>query len=139
MNETVAVKRASPSWVRALTSALVIGSFWSAWAAYINADHGSAAQLNAAFAQGSVSFVITFFMTILLETLFSLCRHPYARVIIPIFGTMGIVIIVTTFAHVIMGTPEIINTMAAPCIAGTVYCSVYVFKLTRQRKTTEIL
>ncbi len=134
MNSQIIAGTALRDWGRALIPALAIGVVWGGWASYVNAGHGYDAQRNAALAQGGISFVVTFFMTILLNFFFVKISRPFARIAAPIFLTMSIVVALTAIVHVVMGTPEIVATLAGPCFAGTLYCFTYILKLMHQEK-----
>ena len=121
------------NWLRILVSALIISGLWSSWAFFVNYEYGFEVRSKAGMTQGGVSFFVAFFMTLLLEYLYGLFADPIWRIILSVVATMSIVIGFTGFAHIIMQTPEIIGTMALPCLAGTVYSIIYCLKLRQEQ------
>lgn len=119
---------AASHWLRAFISAMTIALLWAGWAVYINYEHGFEARVHAAIAQGSVSFSVAFFMSLLLEYFRGFFTRPHLRILVPVIATMSIVIVLTAIAHLLMKTPEIVNTMAFPSFMGTVYCTIYCLK-----------
>lgn len=118
--------------VRALMSAMVIGNLFFLWAMFVNWEHGLEQAVRAGAGQGFVSFMMSMSMAFMLEYFFFLpgiynnLRIPFAVMV-----TMSVVIGATAVVHVLIGTPEIIKTMALPFIMGVGYTSLYCFRLSR--------
>lgn len=117
--------------VRALISAVTIGSLFFFWAMFVNWGHGLDQALRAGAGQGSVSFTVSMSMAFMLEFFYFLPENKSLRIPFSVVMTMSIVIAVTAVVHVLIGTPEIIRTMALPFVMGVVYTSVYGFRLSR--------
>lgn len=117
---------------RALLSATAIGSMFFLWAVFVNWGHGLEQAVRAGAGQGSVSFIISMSMAFMLEFLFFLpgidktLRIPFAVMV-----TMSVVIGASIMVHMLIGTPEIIKTIALPFIMGMSYTSLYCFRLSR--------
>lgn len=119
---------------RAILSATVIASFWGVWAAYANFDHGKQDWLAAASTQAALSFFATFYMTFSVETLFNIVQHKLAKIALSIVGTMVVVIFLIGITHVMMGTPEVIKTIAPPSLVGFCYCTFFTLSLARKER-----
>lgn len=117
--------------VRALVSATVIGSLFFAWATLVNWGHGMEQALRAGFGQGGVSFLVSMSMAFMLEYLFFLPANKALRIPFAVASTMSIVIGVSALVHILIGTPEIIRTIALPFLMGVVYTSLYSVRLSR--------
>jgi hypothetical protein len=115
----------------ALLSATIIGSMFFAWATYVNWGHGLELAFRSGAGQGTVSFVVSMSMAFMLEYFFFLPVRKLFRIPFAVVSTMSIVVAVTVVVHVLIGTPEIITTMALPFFMGVVYTSLYSVRLSR--------
>ncbi|WP_018417062.1 hypothetical protein [Teredinibacter turnerae] len=116
---------------RALLSATVIGTLFLCWATFVNWQHGAHAAIHAGIGQGGVSFVMSMSMAFMLEFLFFLPSNKLVRIPFAVVITMLVVTAFTTLVHLIIGTPEIIKTMALPIMMGIGYTTLYCLRLSR--------
>ncbi len=70
-------------------------------------------------------------MAFMLEFLFFLPANKLVRIPFAVVVTMLVVTALTTLVHLIIGTPEIIKTMALPIMMGIGYTTLYCLRLSR--------
>ncbi len=109
---------------------------YGGWAILVNYDHGTLAWIKAAAAQGTSSFLMTFFLTNIAHN----CCHKYN------YGTKGIwvgflssfVIMLSApyIAHSISQTPNKWTTMAPGLIWGSIYIIGYLVTIDKKYRTT---
>ena len=102
--------------------ALVLYGGWAWWA---NAGHGAQSAAWAAATQGLVSGSITFGITVLMEGLARRSRHRLGRFAMAAGGGMGVSATYAIGMHWLMGTPEIVRTLAPIFAVGGPYCLIY--------------
>lgn len=97
------------------------------WAVYANYRFGVEQSLLSGVVQGAVSCVMTFIVTIVIETMLARLSSwpPLTRFAASVAGTVGIMIATLTVIHGIAGTPDIWLTIALPVGMGSLYCTVY--------------
>jgi hypothetical protein len=117
---------------RALISATVIGSLFFCWTVFVNWSHGSAQAFQAGAGQGTVSFLVSLSMAFILEYLYFLPGlKPGLRIPLAVSVTMLVITAVTASVHLLIGTPEILKTMALPVFMGLNYTTLYCIRLRR--------
>jgi hypothetical protein len=119
---------------RSLASAVLCASLYALWAALANASHGAARAVRAGVTQAAITFTLTLVVTLLIEALYRLPKHPAASVAA---STLGAVIAAATLslsAHTLMGTPRILRTTAPLLAIGGVCSLCYALNLDRLRK-----
>lgn len=106
---------------------MATGAFlvYGGWAAYANWEYGLATWLLSAATQGTISFLITAFLTLILEHIFHSITSVVLRFLVTALGSQTVVALMTFTAHYIVGTPEILITMAPSFIVSTTYCILY--------------
>lgn len=107
------------------------------WALYANSSHGLAAAWLPALSQGILSGLITLVLKRALEAMRG--RFPGALAYaVPPAITAGAVLILLTAVHKLIGTPEILRTIAVPWSVSTLYAILYSATLVRGQARTEI-
>lgn len=130
-----AARRPPPSSLRIGAAAFVLYGGWAAWA---NHDHGWPATAKAALTQGLLSFCVTVFMTIFMhETYRRLAGWP-GRPVLTATGPLSFVLSLMAIAHVSVGTPNVIKTIAPSAVIGFIYCVIYTWTLTRIQSPARI-
>lgn len=100
------------------------------WALFANAGHGLAAAALPAVSQGVLSGLITLVLKRALEAMSP--RFPGALAyIVPPAITAGAVLSLLACVHKLIGTPEIVRTIAVPWSVSTFYAIVYAATLAR--------
>jgi hypothetical protein len=99
------------------------------WALFANRGHGAAATAPA-FAQGTVSGLITLVLKRVLEAFSARLSGPLAYVLPPL-ATASVILAVLIGVHRLIGTPEIIATIAVPWSVSTGYAILYTAALRR--------
>ena len=111
--------------------------FYGSWAFFVNVMYGKLVALKAALVQGSYSFLITLFMTLMLEALHrTLSRRISNRVLsswLTIIICCSLVFSGSWIVNVIAGTPEIFRTVILGYIIGGLFSITYVFGLSQKR------
>ena len=125
---------------RSLVSAFAAFSFYGGWAFLVNSMHGSMVAIKAACVQGSYSFLLTFFMTILVEGVFRTIRRISRQALLinlaTIVITCGLIFSTSWWVNAMAGTPEIFNTVILGYIIGGIYTTSYVIGLDREQRKT---
>lgn len=100
------------------------------WALFANAGHGLAAAWLPALSQGVLSGLITLVLKRALEAMSP--RFPGALAyVVPPAITAGAVLALLVAVHKLIGTPEIVRTIAVPWSVSTFYAIVYAATLAR--------
>ena len=102
------------------------------WALLVNSGHGLAAALPPALGQGVLSGTITLLLKRALEAMSGRFPGPLAY-LAPPFITAGVILAVLLIVHRLIGTPEILRTIAVPWGVSTTYAFLYTAALARRR------
>lgn len=103
------------------------------WTLFANREHGLAAAWLPALAQGIISGALTGLLKKTLETLDGKLSGVVAYVLPPAI-TAGSILIVLTLVHRLIGTPELVATIAFPWTVSTLYAIVYNVRLVADRR-----
>lgn len=103
------------------------------WALFANRAHGLAAAVPPALAQGTVSGVLTGALKKTLEALDGRLSGPSAYLIPPAI-TAASILALLVLVHGLIGTPELIATIAVPWSVSTTYAVLYNAGLVRARR-----
>ena len=103
------------------------------WALFANRDHGLAAAWLPALAQGTISALLTGVIKRALEAMNGRVSGPLAFVLPPLATALG-VLTVLAVVHRLIGTPELVTTIAFPWSLSTLYAIVYNAALVRSRR-----
>jgi len=122
---------------RVLKSSLVHVAFgfllMGGWTLFANREHGLAAAWLPALVQGGLSGVLTGLLKKTLETLDGKLAGALAFVAPPAI-TAGSILLVLTLIHRLIGTPELVATIAFPWTVSTLYAVVYNARLVSERR-----
>lgn len=100
------------------------------WTLYANSGHGLAAAWLPALLQGLLSGLITLVLKQLLERLSGRFVRVAAYVLPPAM-TASAVLLLLICVHKLIGTPEIVRTIAVPWAVSTLYAILYSATLAR--------
>lgn len=103
------------------------------WALFANRGHGLEQAWLPALVQGSISGVLTGVLKKVLEALDGKLAGPAAYVVPPMI-TAGSILMVLTLVHRLIGTPELIATIAVPWTVSTLYALIYNARLVADRR-----
>ncbi|HYG27907.1 MAG TPA: hypothetical protein VD906_13480 [Caulobacteraceae bacterium] len=103
-----------------------------AWALWANWSHGPAEAWPSALAQGTASALLTALIKKTLEG-FAGRLTGLAAYAVPPFVTAACVLIMLGAVHTLVGTPEIVRTIAFPWTFSTLYAVIYNAGLVRAR------
>jgi len=125
---------------RSMAIALGGLAFYGLWAYLVNMQHGIVAGVQAACVQGSYSFALTFFMTLMIEKLYQRFNQYFDKQILAIITTISLscafIFSTSWLVNALAGTPEIFKTVILGYIIGGVYTVVYVVGLAKVKKIT---
>jgi hypothetical protein len=99
------------------------------WALFANRAHGSAA-IAPALVQGTISGLITLVLKRVLEAFSARLSGPLAYVMPPLV-TASVILALLIGIHTLIGTPEILATIAVPWSVSTGYAILYTAALRR--------
>lgn len=105
------------------------------WALFANSVHGLMAALGPAAAQGMLSGLITLCLKRALEAMSHWFSGAMALTAPPAL-TAGTILALLFTIHRLIGTPEIVRTIAVPWMISTIYAIVYAALLVRARQPT---
>jgi len=103
------------------------------WTLFANREHGLAAAWLPALVQGIISGVLTGLLKKTLESLDGKLSGVGAYVLPPAI-TAGSILVVLTLVHRLIGTPELVATIAFPWTVSTLYAIVYNARLVADRR-----
>lgn len=114
------------SLVRALSLATAGSAAYGGWAAFANSDHGARAAWSAGLTQAGMSFVTTFFLTLLGDWILRRFSRARSQIAAAALVTPGAIAAVLASVHTAVRTPNVLLTIAPSVIGGTVFCVAYV-------------
>ncbi len=121
---------------RSLISACIGFAFYGSWAVFVNFMHGKESALKAGLVQGGYSFILTFFMTILLEAIYQKARRVISvkniAITVTVLASCSLAFSGSWFVNYLSGTPEIFNTVILGYIFGGLYSIIYTIGLARE-------
>lgn len=94
------------------------------WALFANRGHGLSEAWVPAVTQGTLSALLTGLIKKALEAMKPRLSGPAALVIPPVV-TASCVLAVLVLAHLAVGTPELVATIAVPWSVSTTYAAIY--------------
>lgn len=123
---------------RLLKSSLVHVAFgfllMGGWAFFANRVHGLAGAWLPALVQGTISGALTGALKKTLEALDGRLSGALAFIVPPAV-TAGSILVLLVLAHTLIGTPELVATIAFPWSVSTLYAVVYNAGLVRARRS----
>ena len=114
-----------------LLAALGYGS----WAVFVNYDYGMMTWMKAGLAQGSTSFMMTFFLTNLAYMSCHKAGYGKKGIGTGYLASIIAMVVIPYTAHSIAGTPRIWASMAPGLIWGSVYIIGYLVTLNKKYRT----
>jgi hypothetical protein len=102
------------------------------WTLFANRGHGAAAVLPA-LAQGTVSGLITLVLKRVLEA-FAARLFGWRALVVPPLVTASTILALLIAVHRLIGTPELVATIAVPWSVSTLYAILYTAALLRDRR-----
>jgi len=109
-----ALQKKSNSVILGALAFIIYGS----WAIFSNWEYGLKKSLTAGMTQGLMSFLITTFIAFLMIWLFDQGRSHLMRFLYAVGGTNAVAITGMVVAHLIVGTPDILQTILPSMIVG---------------------
>lgn len=103
------------------------------WALFANSSHGLDQAWLPALVQGTVSGLLTGALKKTLEALDGKIPGALAYVVPPIL-TAGTILTLLSTVHTLIGTPEVVRTIALPWTVSTLYAIVYNARLVKERR-----
>ena len=105
------------------------------WALFANRSHGLDQAWLPAVAQGTLSAGLTFALKRTLEALNGRVPGVSAFVVPPLI-TAGTILLLLVGVHRLIGTPELVATIAVPWSLSTLYAIVYNARIVADRRKT---
>ncbi len=102
------------------------------WALFANRAHPFPKAVTAAVIQGVISACLTLFLKTVVERLSRSFRGLTALWAPPLIACLGSSAILATI-HLLIGTPEVLKTIAVPLLVSTSYATIYNYALYRKR------
>ncbi len=100
---------------------------YGSWAYFANMAHGEAVAMRGGLVQGGYSLVLTFVMSLVTEFLYAKIDKVGVTV-----AVVSIILFISAFTiHMLVGTPEILMTIAPGWVIGSVYTVAYLLGLRR--------
>jgi hypothetical protein len=103
------------------------------WALFANSGHGLAKAWLPALVQGTISGLLTGALKKTLEALDGKVPGALAYVAPPAL-TAGTILALLFAVHTLIGTPEVVRTIAFPWTLSTLYAIVYNARLVKERR-----
>lgn len=103
------------------------------WTLFANREHGLAAAWLPALVQGIISGALTGLLKKTLEALDGKLTGAIAYLVPPAI-TAGSILVVLTLVHRLIGTPELVATIAFPWTVSTLYAVIYNARLVADRR-----
>lgn len=103
------------------------------WTLFANRAHGLSEAWLPALAQGTISAFLTGALKKTLEALDGKIGGALAYVVPPAL-TAGSILALLTLAHSLIGTPELVATIAFPWTMSTLYAVIYNARLVADRR-----
>lgn len=103
------------------------------WALFANSGHGLEKAWLPALVQGTISGLLTGALKKTLEALDGNIPGPMAYVLPPAL-TAGTILALLFGVHSLIGTPEVVRTIAFPWTVSTLYAIVYNARLVKERR-----
>lgn len=136
MTPEAATERPSSARTRSLLIAVAAFALYGSWAFAVNLSHGAGAAVKALLTQGASSFVSTFTITMVMEAAYGSRGAPALRSVRAFAAGCAVMYSLTLGLHLLMGTPELLATVAPVLGLGTIYCGAYSAGLGRLRAAT---
>ena len=119
-------------------SALFAFLLWGSWSFYINMSQGSLkAGIISGLAQGICSFIITLFITHLVEKQFNFYQNTFLKLILPPICTIVLTGSVLLLVHSLIHTHAILKTVAPALTVALIFAFFTNFKLYKQYQNIE--
>lgn len=129
------------SWRFNLTSAALAFTLWGGWAYFVNTEtavEGAwALPLISGLTQGTGSFVITLFMIRAVTWLYNHLPARSTRLVLPALITVAVTGSCIATAHVLVRTPNIVQTIAPGLTVAFVFSIYTAVKLRREEARDE--
>lgn len=108
----------------------VNAAFWyGAWAFYANHVHGWGEATRASLTQAAVSLTVTFLVTMIMELISQRIQNNVLAAVLAAASAIAFVAAYSATFHVVMGTPEVLATIAPVLALGSIYCVSYAIGL----------
>lgn len=104
---------------------------YGAWGWWVNLGYGQFVAAKAGLVQGSYSFLLTFFSTLLMEWLYARMRSRRLPVVTTTAVISSLLFVVAFTIQYAAGTPEVLLTILPGYAIGTVYTGFYVAGLAK--------
>ena len=114
-----------------LISTILAFFAWGGWAFYANRAFDLSTRAVSGITQGIASVIITLVMIQIVTWIFSQITNRYLQSIFPAVITVSITGSGLIFVHYLVGTPEIITTVAPGLICAFFFCLLTTYKLIR--------
>lgn len=95
------------------------------WALYVNLPFGWHLALQAALLHGAVSAAQTLVSAMVMEFFFSVVRASWLKLLLPVVGTMLVMLLLVGGVHVLNHTPDIPRTILSLLVFGLPYYAFY--------------
>jgi hypothetical protein len=122
-----------------LISATLAFALWGGWAYYVNAlttGEGTASPLTSGLTQGTGSFLITLVLVRAVAWLYHRLPPRPLRLVLPGLITVTVTGTCLATAHALVGTPDIVQTVAPPLSVALAFCIYTAFMLRRAELRT---
>ncbi len=107
-----------------------------AWAWYVNQPFGLQPALKAALLHGCLSAAQTLVSAVMMEFFFALARVTWLKLVLPVLGTLLVMVLLMGSLHWINRTPDIARTLLPLLFLGLPYYAIYTGVLWRTSNKT---
>lgn len=117
--------------LRLIAMTFVAFTLWSSWGLYANYSHGLPTAMLAGLIQGLQSALSTFLGSAFIELLYSrLHQFKHAILVVTVTASTSSFSFMCAM-HYLLGTPQILLTVAPVTVMATIYCWSYTTSLAK--------
>ncbi len=102
------------------------------WAVWANSAHAMPAPLWAGLTQGTLTAIITLGLKRLVEALVNRLPGP-SGLVVPPLAACAVSVTLLFVIHSLVGTPEVLTTLALPSTVATIYAALYTLRLRSEK------
>ncbi|MEE9309682.1 MAG: hypothetical protein V3U64_01555 [Cocleimonas sp.] len=115
----------------AATSAFIV---WGGWSYYINSLADKNAGIVSGLTQGIASFLMTLLVVLVVTKIYNNVSHDFLKIILPAFITVSGNCILLIAVHNLVGTPNILMTIAPSLTVAFIFCIITALNLRQNEK-----
>jgi len=115
------------------SSAIQALVLWGGWSYYINSKVSVSAGIKSGLAQGVASFFLTLIVVFLVTRFFNYFKISLLKFTVPTLLVVSMLLTFLVSLHTMVGTPEILKTIAPPLTMAVLFCVFTTYKLSNEK------